>query len=211
MRALKRPGCAAALLAVALVIGGFWAWRWWRAPGHGGLIVISGYLPPTYVLEGGVSVGVARNHPDCMAFKVQNPVPAYAGVSGEFRRLGHDRYRMVMDLRESPLGGSCGWRINAISVRLRARNGFWHGTFPLILTPPAWREPNDQRPWWKQGPMKVHCTRSGDELRCPDAINAIHGVEPEGHYQLDIEVVDTPRLPKEPPPDAGAGEQQGDP
>ncbi len=118
MRPLKGPGCAVALPIVVLAIGGFWAFRWWRAPGHGELVVVSGSLTQPYVLEGHVSLGVTRDHPDCTAFKVQNPMPAHDSVTGHFQRLGQDRYRMTLDLREAPLGGFCGWRITQLAVQV---------------------------------------------------------------------------------------------
>ena len=82
----------------------------------------------------------------------------------------------------------CGWRITQLAVQvLPPKDPFVYAS-PLRLSPPALREPNDRRPWWENGPIKVHCTRSGDELTCPDAVDAIHGVEPEGQYELDVEV-----------------------
>ncbi len=187
-----KRGCAAVILAILLLAGGLLAWRWWRAPGHGGLIMLSGSLTAPYELEGHVSLRVSRDHPDCIAFKVQNPMPAYDSVRGKFQRLGGDRYRMVWDLREAPLGGFCDWRIEELAVHLAPWKSVRLSASPLLLTPASARPSGDERPWWKEGPMSVHCTDSGNKRSCPDAVNAIHDVEPEGQYTLDIEVIAAP-------------------
>ncbi len=208
MRIREKPGCATALVVALLVLGSFLAFRWWRAPSHGGLIVLSGSLTPPYVLEGSVELVASRAHPDCTSFKVQNPIPAYKSVAGHFQRLGDERYRMVMELREAPLGGFCEWRIELLVVHLYPRKHAGRGAQPFSLIPPFARTSFGDRPWWEPGPVKVHCRRSNRELECVDAVNAVHSVEGEGHYSLDIEVVNAPAPSREPIHDAG--EQEGD-
>ncbi len=176
------------LVGILLVVAAGAGYAWWRAPRHGGIVVITGRLPEPYVLRGGAFLRVARRDPECIAFPVQNPIRRAESFAVEFERRDGDRYRARIDLREAKLGGSCGWRIEQLGLGVYPSAHLSVGADAFDLISPSAREPGDDRPWWSRGATTVHCTRSPKRFRCADAVDAVYDIPTEGHLELDIEV-----------------------